>query len=160
MYFYTVKTIDWSTVLKVCAHLYSLCSCLDLTVSWWGCRLLWCLGRTEDFAITKHCRKAFMSLPCCDRIRTGTHTYTHIHTHKHTHTRRDWVFSNTHRNMHMVAPLFNLHTVQFKGVQAKWRSVLLFQLLAWPTICSDLLRSGFVNFIKLQSGDGLSGLWV
>lgn len=108
VYFYTVKSIDWPTAPKVCAHLYSMCArwCRDSTVSWWGCRLLCCLGRTEVFAITKHCRKAFMSPTRCDRIRMRTHKYTHTH-----YTRRDWVLSNTHRNMHMVAPLFNLHTV-------------------------------------------------
>lgn len=95
-----------------------------------------------------HCRKPFMSLPCCDRIRTRTHTHTLARTH--TFTRRDCAFllSYTHRNMHMVAPLFNLHMLQFKGIQVRWRSVLLFQLLASPTICSDVVRSGFYELHK------------
>ncbi len=75
-------------------------------------------------------------------------TLTHIHTHIYTYTPSDWVLSNTHRNMHMVAPLCNLRTVQFKGVQVRWRSLLLFQLLALLAICSDLVRSGFYELHK------------
>lgn len=145
MYFYSPEywLVDRPERCFVLEKCWSERRCLGFSPFWWCCRLLWYLGRMQ-LPNTANKKGFHVSPSCCDLIRMRKHT-------PRTHQRTLKVILFQIHLGTSYAPLphhFFFNMLEFKGVQARWRPMLLFQLIVCPTICTDLVRSGFYELHK------------